>query len=162
MTAPLDPLLLWSDFLVCSKCKLSVRNSMGRRAEGGTAGVWIESVRRTVSVVSIAWSRWRPGVGAMVTRWFSTSSDMRESCQEMRKGPCSRRRGNVFGQPKNRRKTGALFKPKAGDLSERYDDPRSAETVKPLVLLKREKFARGFFCGDWAWGRDGGYGTAEF
>jgi len=34
LTAPLDPFLLWSDFLVRSKRQLSVRNSIGRRAEG--------------------------------------------------------------------------------------------------------------------------------
>jgi hypothetical protein len=27
-----------------------------------------------------------------------------------------------------------------------YDDPRSTEIVRPLVLLEREKFTRGFFC----------------
>jgi len=84
---------------------------MGRRDEGGTAGVWIESVLRIVSVVSPAWSRWRLGVGAMVTRWFSTSSDMGKSGQEMRKGPFSRRRGNVLGQPKT---VSALFKQNDG------------------------------------------------
>jgi len=49
----LDPLLLWSDFMVYSKCKLSEKKSMGRRAEGGTAVVWIKSVLRTVSVARV-------------------------------------------------------------------------------------------------------------
>jgi len=45
---PLDPLVLWSD-----KCKVSEQKSMGRRAEGGTAVVWIKSVLRTVSVARV-------------------------------------------------------------------------------------------------------------
>ncbi len=46
------PLLPWSDFLLCSKCKLSVRYSMGRRAEGGTVGACIERVLRVMRVRS--------------------------------------------------------------------------------------------------------------
>ena len=58
LTAPLDPFPpLWSDFLLCSKCKLSVRNSMGRRAEGCTVGACMESVLRVMRVTSPAWSR---------------------------------------------------------------------------------------------------------
>jgi len=56
---------------------------------------------------------------------------------------------------KNRRKVSALFKP---TTREAYDDPRAAEIVRPLVLLEREKFARGFFVKQ----RDAGYSIAEF
>jgi hypothetical protein len=51
LTVLVDPFPL-ADVLLCSRCKLSVRNSMGRRAEGGTVGARIDSVLRTVSVVS--------------------------------------------------------------------------------------------------------------
>jgi len=50
------------------------------------AGVCIESVLCTVSVVSPPWSRWRFPIGTMVIRWFSTSSDMGKSGQEKGKG----------------------------------------------------------------------------
>jgi hypothetical protein len=51
------PLLPWSNFLLCSKCKLIVRYSMGRRAEGGTVGACIESVLRAMRIRSPSRSR---------------------------------------------------------------------------------------------------------
>jgi hypothetical protein len=81
LTAFLDalPLPPWSDFLLCSKCKLSVRYWMGRRAEGGTVGACIESVLRVMRIRSPSRSRCLVSVGTMVIRWFSTSFDMGKS-----------------------------------------------------------------------------------
>ena len=52
------PLLFVGEVLLCSRCKLSVRNSIGRRAEGGTVGARMDNVLRTVSVVSptVGWA----------------------------------------------------------------------------------------------------------
>jgi hypothetical protein len=71
------PLLPWYDLLLCSKCKLSVRYSMGRRAEGGTVGACIDSVLRVMRRRSPSRSRrCLVSVGTIVIRWFSTSFDM--------------------------------------------------------------------------------------
>ena len=84
LTAFLDapPLLPWSDLLVCSKCKLIVRYSMGRRAEGGTVGACIESVLRVMRIRSPSRSRCLVSVGTIVIRWFSTSFDMAKSGEQ--------------------------------------------------------------------------------
>jgi hypothetical protein len=84
LTAFLDalPLLPWSDLLLRSRCKLIVRYSMGRRAEGGTVGACIESVLRIMRARSPSWSRCLVSVGTIVIRWFSTSFDMTKSGEE--------------------------------------------------------------------------------
>lgn len=76
------PLPPWSDFLLCSKCKLSVRYSMGRRAEGGTVGECIESVLRVMRVMPSRSRCLLLSVGTMVIRWCSTSFDMAKSGEQ--------------------------------------------------------------------------------
>ena len=102
LTALLDafPLLPWSDVLLCSKYKLSVLYSMGRRADGGTVGACMESVLRVMRVRSPSRPRRLLSVGTIVIRRFSTSVEIGK------KGEQEKTYGNPRWMNKNVKATG--------------------------------------------------------